>query len=101
MTVYVDNAQIQATVGRWNTKWSHMWADTQEELHEFANRLGLKRAYFQAPTEKQPFKNRLWHYDVTESKRITALKMGAQHVEAGDLTTHPASGQYKKLHEEA
>lgn len=70
MTVYVDDAKIRAQVGRWNTQWSHMFADTKEELHEFAAKLGLKRAWFQ----DKP--NGLWHYDVTESKRQLAIRMG-------------------------
>jgi hypothetical protein len=45
-------------------------ADTKEELHAFALRIGLKRQWFQdAP--------RLWHYDLTASRRVAALKAGA------------------------
>lgn len=36
------------TRGLPSTKWSHMVSDTSEaELHEFAAKLGLKRAWFQ------------------------------------------------------
>jgi len=51
-------------------KWSHMWTDGPiEELHEFADKLGLKRSWFQN-------KKRFPHYDVVPSKRAMALGMG-------------------------
>jgi Protein of unknown function (DUF4031) len=81
MTVYVDNAGIPATVANGpvthTSRWSHLTADTQDELHEFAVALGLQRSYFQPGT---PIGNRpsvAWHYDVTSGKRLQALRMGA------------------------
>src|SRR5258708_368337 len=83
MTVYVDDARIPATVrngSRSHTSaWCHLTADTQEELHEFAARLGLKRSYFQpgkprGDGSRAPF----WHYDVTAGVRAKAIRMGAQ-----------------------
>jgi hypothetical protein len=48
-----------------------MYADTLEELHAMALRIGLKRSWFQpSPT--------LNHYDLVPSKRILALRNGAQ-----------------------
>lgn len=44
MTVYVDDMRVPARVGRINARWSHLMADTDEELHEFAARLGLRRS---------------------------------------------------------
>lgn len=77
MTVYVDDAKIPATVGRIKARWSHLFADTQDELHEFAASIGLKRAWFQGPPRHDPF----WHYDVTEGKRQEAIRAGAQQVD--------------------
>lgn len=75
MTVYIDDSQIKAKVGRINGIWSHLFADTQEELHDFAiNKLGLKRSWFQDKSHG------LWHYDVTEPKRQLAIQCGAQQV---------------------
>jgi hypothetical protein len=51
MTVYVDNSNIAATVGRHASRWSHLTADDKEELHAFAARLGLRRSYFQTGDE--------------------------------------------------
>jgi len=88
MTVYVDDARIPARVGRHDTTWSHLFADTQDELHAFAVRLGLRRNWFQDPVKVgKPFKARPgsraaenWHYDVAESKRRQAVGLGAVEV---------------------
>ncbi|HEY6738767.1 MAG TPA: DUF4031 domain-containing protein [Actinopolymorphaceae bacterium] len=71
MTVYVDDMLREARVGYVTDRWSHLLADTREELHEFAARLGLKREWFQDHETR-------WHYDVTEAVRERALELGAQ-----------------------
>jgi hypothetical protein len=69
MAVYVDDSRIE-----WRGKrWSHLQADSVEELHAFAARLGLRRSWFQARAGRPE----LEHYDVTESKREQAIRMGA------------------------
>lgn len=66
MTVYVDDECIE-----WRGKvWCHMVADTPDELHVFAARIGLRRAWFQS-------KSVYPHYDVTLSVRSKALQLGA------------------------
>ncbi|PZS32947.1 MAG: DUF4031 domain-containing protein [Pseudonocardiales bacterium] len=84
MTVYVDDAMIAATVGRLTSRWSHLIADDQAELHAFAARLGLRLAWFQHPTRTG--KPRAtpgscaaenWHYDLTSGKRAQAIRLGA------------------------
>lgn len=92
MTVYVDDFGTPATVGTIRGRWSHLIADTPAELHEFAGRLGLRRAWFQDPTVSgKPLAKpgtRLaenWHYDVTESKRQAAIRLGAVPVPWRDL----------------
>ncbi|NKY60429.1 DUF4031 domain-containing protein [Nocardia flavorosea] len=85
MTVYVDDAAISATVGRHTSRWSHLFADTQDELHAFAARLGLRRDWFQpAPSYAKPGSpaTEMWHYDVTAAKRAQAIRLGAQPVTA-------------------
>lgn len=61
-------------------EWCHMTADTVEELHAMAGRLGLKREWFQNH-HKRP---ELHHYDLTRNKRMLALRLGAQFVPAMD-----------------
>lgn len=68
MSVYVDN-YCAAYRGM---KMSHLAADSLDELHEMAERLGLRREWFQD-------KN-LPHYDVCKSKRALAIKLGAKEV---------------------
>lgn len=68
MTVYVDNARIPFK----NWRASHLFADTEEELHEFAERLGLKREWFQPRGGR-----RSMHYDVSDAKREQAFALGA------------------------
>jgi hypothetical protein len=71
MAVYVDDYQVDATVGRLRRNWSHLTADTTEELMEFAAKLGMKLSWIQYPgTWKE-------HFDVTNTVRVKALKMGA------------------------
>lgn len=71
MAVYVDAMRTEATVAGTHAEWSHLTADTTDELNAFAARLGLRPAWLQYPgTWKE-------HYDVTESKRKLALKRGA------------------------
>ena len=66
MTVYVDNECIQ-----WRGKlWCHLVAESLDELHRFAARLGLRRNWFQ---DKASYP----HYDVTTTVRQRALRLGA------------------------
>jgi Protein of unknown function (DUF4031) len=78
MTVYVDDSGIPATVGRHTSRWSHLFADSPDELHEFAGRLGLRRSYFQPGRPRgDGTPSRHWHYDVTSGKRMRAIQLGA------------------------
>jgi hypothetical protein len=83
MTVYVDEITDYGDVARRrglrSTQWAHLTADTPEELHDFAARLGLKRAWFQNAD------NYRWHYDVTPSKRAAALRAGAREIDRRGL----------------
>jgi hypothetical protein len=66
MTVYVDDA-----VHSWRgQRWAHLMADTLEELHAMAARLGIPRRAFQNKTSGA-------HYDVTADLRELAIALGA------------------------
>ena len=67
MPVYVDKPLWK--LGR--MIMCHMVADTLGELHSMADRLGLKRAWF------QDGKNSIPHYDISKAKRTLAMKFGA------------------------
>lgn len=89
MTVYVDNYRVPATVGRIRARWSHLTADTPDELHAFAARLGMRRDWFQeqcktkcAP-EGQPCPH--WHYDVVDARRTEAIALGAKAINLREM----------------
>lgn len=71
MTVYVDEFKHYGPtkIRCFRNGSSHMMADTVEELHAMADRIGLKREWFQPLSSP--------HYDLTESKREKALAAGA------------------------
>lgn len=86
MTVIVDNFRAPARVGGIRARWSHLTADTPEELHAFAAKLGLKRDWFQAKCKHgkcDPCPH--WHYDVTDSKRTEAIALGARAVDLREM----------------
>lgn len=67
MAVFVDNSRLP-----WRGQmWCHLVADSVQELHTFADQLGLKRAWFQDRTMYP-------HYDVTVNVRVRALELGAR-----------------------
>jgi len=71
MTVLVDEA-----IWPWRgARWAHLVSDVSvAELHDFADRLGLRRMSFQGD-----------HYDVPETVRAEALTLGAEAVRGRDL----------------
>ena len=68
MAVLVDQA-IWHWKGR---KWAHLVSDhSYDELHAFAERMGIPRRAFQGD-----------HYDVPEDYRLEAIRLGAEPVDA-------------------
>lgn len=65
MPVYVDDARIRSR----GLVWSHLVADTAEELHAAARALGLRREWAQE-------KGRTLHYDLPEHVRERAIELG-------------------------
>ena len=72
MSVYVDHAFAFGDWGRWRGG-GHLQADTPEELHAFAARMGLRREWFQS----KPGRPENDHYDLTKTGRTLALELGA------------------------
>jgi len=74
MTVYVDSLESWGWKMRGREIQScHMFTDSLdlEELHVFAERIGLRRAWFQTDSRVAP------HYDLTPSRRDAAVALGA------------------------
>lgn len=63
--IYVDDYKGKFR----NMIMCHMLADSLEELHEFAQKLGMKREWFQDGSAP--------HYDLSKERRALALKLGA------------------------
>lgn len=72
MSAYVDHLFAVGDWGRW-TGGGHLQADTLDELHELADRIGLRREWFQS----KPGRPENDHYDLTRASRDLALELGA------------------------
>lgn len=78
MSVYVDESFVAEAKGtqarrvgaRHGHRWCHLWADSLDELHAFAARIGMRRGWFQDHAI-------LPHYDLVPSRRAHALRLGA------------------------
>lgn len=71
MTVYVDNMRRRAQLQGRPANWSHMLADTHQELMDMAAEMGLRPEWLQHPGTHRE------HFDVTEAKRTQAIGFGA------------------------
>lgn len=90
MTVYVDESIFK--YGR--MKMCHMWADTLEELHQMADKIGINRKWFQQPPKAS------WeHYDICLQKKRQAIMLGAVSVDRYTALEHQArkNGNMKLL----
>ena len=84
MTVYVDNSQER--YGR--MVLCHMVADSVQELHEMADKIGIQRRWFE--------NDRIPHYNICQSKRLKAIKNGAIEITSRgiiDRFSHSVKGE--------
>lgn len=81
--IYIDKLQsyvkeqINPLARCYGSQWSHLFTDNEQELHEFASKIGLKCDWFQ---NKKNFP----HYDIVKSKRQQAITLGAQEIDLRD-----------------
>jgi hypothetical protein len=73
VTVYLDDWRQPARLGVVVDRWSHLVADSDDELHAFAARMGMRREWFQCKAGR-PYHA---HYDLPERSRGDALALGA------------------------
>jgi len=74
VTVYVDKLRTVSVSRSW--RWpraAHMLADSLDELHAFAKKIGLRRQWFQDGSSP--------HYDLNPTRHAAALAAGAKLVE--------------------
>ena len=75
MAILVDELREYPDVSLPFTTWCHMASDRDfDELHAFAERLGLRRRWFQRD-----------HYDLPAHGRAAAVALGASEVHASEL----------------
>lgn len=85
MSCYVDplfvwparNARVRRVGERHGHQWCHLWADTLEELHAMAKKVGMRAEWFQQDA-------RLPHYDLVPPRRAEAVRLGAIEFELAD-----------------
>ena len=92
--IYVDSLQsypkeaVSRSARRHGVTWCHLFADTVEELHHFAAKIGMKRRWFQDQHEHFP------HYDLLPSRRAKAIKLGAQEIDLKDFLRRKYQEKY-------
>lgn len=74
MAVYVDGAFLPYR----RMLMCHMLADTIEELHAMADKIGIARRHFQEDSSAP-------HYDICKSKRALAVRHGAVEIDRQKL----------------
>lgn len=92
MSVYVD--PVFEWGGSETFRWKkscHMYADTEDELHKLAEKIGLKREWFQAENTA------LLHYDLTEGKRWQAVRHGAKEHTMKEMAQYMQKQRTKKM----
>lgn len=72
MSVYVDELRVWPNAKHrcFRNGSAHLTADTLDELHAFAERIGMRREWFQNHTVAP-------HYDLSPKRHAHALRLGA------------------------
>lgn len=88
MAVYVDPLTTTKSKSfNWrHSRSCHLYADTVEELHQFAAVIGLKQEWFKNQSD-------LPHYRLMGGKRRQAIEQGAETVTSDHLKDYIAAKQ--------
>jgi len=87
VTIYVDALQVYGHGPRFARQGGscHLVATTHEELHAFAERLGLRRAWHQLHRLAS-------HYDIAASVRVRAVRLGAVEIAGREMVRLSRAG---------
>lgn len=77
MTVYVDAPTWTKPVKNPRKSYAHMVADTHQELHEFAAKIGVKKHFIHRAG--------CTHYDITSEQHAVAVANGATEVDTREV----------------
>jgi hypothetical protein len=80
MSCYVDAIRAYPEAGLRFEAFCHLLADSRDELHAMADRLGVPRRLFQ----DHPWR---WHYDLPAHVRARAVRLGAVEVDLHTVGT--------------
>lgn len=80
--ICVDNHRLRMRVRNLSARWSHLISDSdnEKELLAFAKKLGLKPGWIQRRPQFPTV-----HFDVTDTKRMRAIKLGAKSITCAAL----------------
>lgn len=87
--VYVDNFYITGAGNFGRMKMSHMIADTQKELLEMCDKIGVQRKWI------QDYETPREHFDISISKRKLAIEFGAKEIGFRELAQMTSARQHK------
>jgi hypothetical protein len=84
MTVYVYRlrGQIVGPARTVQPLWFSLTADTEEELHPLAEKVGMYRHFYHAPLAEPGQAAVVGHYALDEGERQRAIALGAQRISA-------------------
>lgn len=81
MAVYIDSMAGTPKTAQWPYAIGcHLIADTVDELHTFAQGIGMLRAWFQPQSSP--------HYDLTATRRARAIASGAVECTVEEFVHH-------------
>lgn len=84
--VYVDNMEV----GFGRMVMCHMVADTQTELLEMVDKIGVQRKWIQSYGTNRE------HFDICLAKKKLAIKFGAKEISMRELAEMTKNRQYTK-----
>jgi hypothetical protein len=93
VSAYHD-AQARRVGAKNGDRWCHLYADTPEELHAAAARIGMRRSWAQTS------RTGVEHYDLTPGRRAHAVAAGARELARHEVMVLVIRPQRQRLAEQ-